>query len=101
MQYVPKPIDTSAVSLPPELNALAERLAENAHDLWAEQRMKEGWRWGTQRDDAKKLHPCLVPYDQLPESEKTYDRIAVQGALRAIVALGYCIRPELPGGTGT
>ena len=89
MNYQPKPIDTSAITLSPELAALTERLAENAHDLWAAQRLKDGWTQGAKRDDAAKQHPCLVPYAQLPESEKEYDRQAAMGTLKAMVALGY------------
>ncbi len=91
MNYQPAPIDASAVVLPAELQGLTERLAENAHDLWARQRFKEGWSWGPKRDDAAKKHPCLVPYAQLPESEKEYDRQAALGTLRAILGLGYRI----------
>jgi hypothetical protein len=93
MSYHPQPIDTSGISLPPELSALTERLAENAHDLWAAQRLSQGWRLGPQRDDAKKLHPCLVPYAELPDSEKEFDRQAAMGTLRAILSLGYQISP--------
>jgi len=89
MSYKPKPIETAGVELSPELVLLTERLAENSHDLWASQRLGQGWSYGPQRDDAKKLHPCLVPYDQLPESEKEYDRIAALGTLKAILKLGY------------
>ena len=98
MGYVPKPMDTSAVTVPRELNALLEHLAGNAHEVWAAQRMKGGWRWGPQRDDGKKLHPCLVPYEQLPESEKEYDRVAVLGVLRGILALGYQIKQPASSG---
>lgn len=93
MTYKPTPIDTSAVSLPAELRTLTEELAENTHDIWAAQRIAEGWSYGPQRDDAKKLHPCLMPYDQLPESEKEYDRVTSLGALKAILSLGYRILP--------
>ena len=93
MTYKPAPIDTSAVSLPVELGGLTERLAENSHDMWAAQRIAEGWSYGPQRDDPEKLHPCLVPYDQLPESEKEYDRITSLGTLKAILSLGYRILP--------
>jgi ryanodine receptor 2 len=96
MRYLPTPINTSTVTLPPELAALTERLAENAHDIWAAQRMKDGWRWGPQRDDQKKLHPCLVPYAELPDAEKEYDRVAALGTLRAILALGYKIKSPSP-----
>lgn len=68
--YQPKPIDTLRIQLPGAITALIERLAEHNHDIWAQQRMREGWTYGPQRDDAKKLHLDLVPYDQLPESEK-------------------------------
>ncbi len=96
MSYIPKPLDTSAVVLPPELGALTERLAENTHELWAAQRLSQGWSHGPQRDDTRKLHPCLVPYEQLPESEREYDRITALGTLKAILKLGYQIHPPQP-----
>jgi len=91
MSYLPRPIDTSGVSVPAELVSLTERLAENAHDLWAAQRLREGWTFGPARDDARRKHPCLVEYSALPESEKEYDRRVALGTLKAILALGYQI----------
>lgn len=91
MLYDPQPIDTSSVTLNPEILQLTERLAEHAHDLWARRRLAEGWTYGPQRDDAAKRHPCLVPYDQLPNSEKQCDRDVAMGTLKAILALGYRI----------
>jgi hypothetical protein len=93
MPYTPHPLDTSRVQLSPELLNLTERLSENAHDLWAVQRLREGWKPGPRRDDAMKEHPCLVPYSELPESEKEYDRQMALGTIRAILALGYKIEP--------
>ena len=93
MNYQPAPIDTTGVKLSPALRRLTERLARNTHDLWAQQRIKDGWRPGARRDDQRKLHPCLVPYAKLPEREKAYDRIAVLGVLKATAALGYRIEP--------
>lgn len=93
MTYKPAPIDTSAVSLPSELEKLTEQLAANTHDLWAEQRQAEGWSYGPHRDDQNKRHPCLVPYEELPDSEKTYDRITALGTLKAILRLGSTIIP--------
>ena len=87
--YQPKPIDTSHVQLPSGIAELVERLAENNHDIWAQQRIRDGWTHGPQRDDAKKRHPDLVPYAELPEAEKEYDRITAIQVLKAIVALGY------------
>jgi hypothetical protein len=92
MTYEPKPIDTSNIQLPAALLALTERLAENAHDLYARQRMGEGWRYGPQRNDVTKENPTLVPYQDLPESEKEYDRQMAMETLKAIVALGYRIK---------
>ena len=91
MPYQPKPIDTSRVNLAAGLTALTERLAENAHDIWARQRMTDGWTFGPKRDDGAKKHPDLIPYDELPESENEYDRKAAMETLKAIVALGYKI----------
>jgi len=91
MSYTPKPIETNRIKLPAELIQLTERLAENAHDIWARQRLADGWRHGPKRDDTAKKHPCLVPYADLPDSEKQYDRNAAMETLKAIVALGYKI----------
>lgn len=89
--YDPKPIDTSAIRLSDDLLELTEKLAENAHDHWALKRMSEGWTWGGRRDDEKKEHPDLVPYDELSESEKDYDRKTAMETLKAIIACGYRI----------
>jgi len=91
MTYQPEPIETSAANLPLDLLELTERLAENAHDLWAAQRIRDGWTFGSARDDAGKKHPCLVAYKDLPESEKQYDREIAMKTLKAIVALGFHI----------
>lgn len=91
MPYQPQPIDTSLVKLDGGVLQLTELLAENAHDIWAVQRLKDGWKYGPRRDDAAKEHPCLVAYKDLPESEKEYDRQAAVQTLKAIVALGYRI----------
>ena len=87
--YNPQPLDTSDVLLPDALVTLLERLAENTHDVWAAQRIKEGWAYGPKRDDSSKKHPCLVPYRDLPESEKEYDRKTAGETLKAVMALGY------------
>lgn len=90
--YKPQPIDTSRVALSTDLDDLIERLAANNHDHWARQRIAEGWRFGQRRDDQAKTHPDLKPYDELPESEKEYDRISVVETLKAIIGLGYVIK---------
>ena len=91
MSYEPKPLDTSGVILSEDILSLRELLAKNAHDVWALERMAQGWTWGENRNDANKQHPCLVPYENLPESEKEYDRNAAIETLKAICAAGYSI----------
>ena len=91
MTYTPTPLDTSAIALPASLAKLLERLAENTHDVWAAQRIAQGWTHGPARDDAAKKHPCLVPYAELPDSEKEYDRKTAGETLKAILHLGYAI----------
>lgn len=92
--YTPKPVDTSAVYLPDELLELTEQIAENVHENWALGRINDGWTYGEVRDDSKKQTPCLVPYDELSESEKEYDRNTALQTIRLIVALGYKITKE-------
>ena len=94
MTYQPKPIDTSAVVLAPRIEELVERLAESIHDTWAVRRISEGWSYGLNRDDTKKLHPDLIAYADLAESEKDYDRTTVRETVKGILALGFEIRPK-------
>ena len=92
--YVPNPIDTSGVKLGAELEQLTEKLAKNAHDQWALQRIKDGWVLGDKRDDDKKTHPWLISYEDLSEAEKVYDRTTAMETLKAIVALGFRIERD-------
>lgn len=89
--YTPNPIDTSSVVLPEELAPLAEELAKNVHEVWAKTRIEQGWTYGDTRDDLRKQHPCIVPYDKLSEGEKEFDRNTSQETLRLIIKLGFKI----------
>lgn len=89
--YTPQPIDTKDVVLPKELNELAEMIAKNVHEVWSAGRMKDGWTYGEERNDAEMKHPCLVPYEELTESEKEYDRNTSVETLKLIVKLGFKI----------
>lgn len=89
MAYIPKPLDVSNVDLPEGLDELTESLAKNVHEVWSAGRLAEGWKWGPVRDDAKKEHPCLVPYENLPEEEKSYDRATALSTIKFILACGY------------
>jgi ryanodine receptor 2 len=91
MSYKPQPVDTSSVTLSSDIVDLTERLASNTHDVWAQERMAQGWRFGPERNDSRKEHPSLVPYQELPEAEKAYDRNTAIQALKAIIAFGYRI----------
>ncbi|MBQ5815702.1 MAG: hypothetical protein IIW30_06995 [Flavobacteriales bacterium] len=90
-KYIPQPIDTSDIQLPEELNVLIEKMSKNVHEVWAKNRIEQGWTYGETRNDALKQHPCLVPYEELPEVEKKYDRDTVIGTLELICKLGFKI----------
>ena len=92
--YVPQPMDTSDVQLPEELNELVEKMAKNVHDVWAQSRISQGWTYGPERNDALKHHPCLVPYEELPEVERAYDRVTALGTLKLIVKAGFKISKD-------
>ncbi len=94
IEYIPKPMDTAGAELDSSLEELVEAMARNTHDVWSEGRIREGWTYGPRRDDTLKTHPCLIPYEQLPESEKEYDRMTSLSTLRFIVANGYEIRKK-------
>ena len=88
-KYIPRPIDTRDVVLSRELLELTERIAENVHEVWAAGRVQEGWTYGSTRDDLLKQTPCLVPYSQLPESEKEFDRKTALETIKLIMKLGF------------
>lgn len=89
--YIPKPIDTSDIELPEELNSLLEAMAKNVHEVWAQTRIAHGWKYGPERNDAEKRHPMLIPYEDLPEEEKVYDRNTSVETLKLILKLGFII----------
>ena len=91
MSYTPKPIDTSTIQLKEGILELTERLAENAHDVRARQRLADGWTYGPERDDAAKNYPCLVQCHELPDSENGNDRHKAVETIKGIMALGYTI----------
>lgn len=92
--YTPHPIDTADIVLPDELLELKEKIAEHVHEVWAAGRVAQGWTYGPTRDDAAKTTPCLVPYSELPDSEKEYDRNTALQTVKLIVALGYKIEKK-------
>ncbi|XP_057661319.1 ryanodine receptor isoform X14 [Diorhabda carinulata] len=94
--FVPKPVDTSMVTLLPYIESIRDKLAENIHEMWAMNKIEAGCQWGEYRDDSRLIHPCLVSFDKLPAAERKYDtQLAVQ-TLKTIIALGYYITMDKP-----
>jgi tetratricopeptide (TPR) repeat protein len=93
VEYKPRPIDTSQVTLSEDVLELTELLAKNTHEIWARQRLSEQWSYGAQRDDERREHPGLVSYEDLSEVEKQYDRNTALETLKTIISLGYRIEP--------
>ena len=91
MKYIPQPLDTGSIELSADLLEAIELLAKNTHEVWARERLSKGWKYGVERNDERKEHPCLVPYEELPESEKEYDRNTVMEALKVTEMLGFRI----------
>ena len=90
-EYEPHPINVDTIPLDGDLEELQEAIAENAHDVWAEARIKDGWTYGKERNDAQKHNPDLVPYTALSEGEKEYDRIMAFKTIKLVKKLGYDI----------
>lgn len=90
-EYNPQPINLEDITLTEDLMELREAIAENAHDVWATARIKEGWTYGPVRNDKNKQHPDLIPYSALPDSEKKYDRVMALGTIKLVKKLGFDI----------
>ena len=92
--YKPAPVDLSSIQLPEGLLELREEIAKNAHEVWAEGRMREGWTYGPERNDALKQHPDLVPYEELTDAEREYDRATAINSIKLLLKLGYKIERD-------
>lgn len=91
---IPQPIDTSDNQLPEELNPLFVPITKYVCEIWVQTRIAQGWRYGPERNDAEKLHPMLIPYEDLPEEEKIYDRNTSIETLKLILKLGFEIEKK-------
>lgn len=87
--YEPSPIGLDDVELSDDLTELQEAIAENAHEIWAKNRRDQGWSYGPERNDQKKETPDMIPYCNLPESEKLYDREMAMQTLKLVRKLGF------------
>ena len=90
--YEPSPIALDDVTLDDDLTELQEAIAENAHEIWAQNRTSQGWTYGPERNDPQKQTPDMVPYCNLPESEKLYDREMAMQTLKLVKKLGFEIK---------
>lgn len=90
--YTPHPIWLDDVEMEDELLELQEAIAENAHEVWAEARQREGWTYGPFHDEDKKQNPDMIPYNLLPETEKDYDRFMAMNTIKLVKKLGWELR---------
>ncbi|XP_029114127.1 ryanodine receptor 3 isoform X3 [Scleropages formosus] len=86
--FIPTPVETSQIVMPPHLEKVRDKLAENIHELWAMNKIELGWSYGKVRDDNKRQHPCLVDFSKLPETEKNYNLQMSTETLKTLLALG-------------
>lgn len=93
-EYIPKPMDTSGIVVPEDIKELQEIISKNTHEVWSKGRMDEGWVYGEHLDYVKKTHPSLIPYEELSEAEKDYDRRTSMETLKIILNMGYKIVKE-------
>lgn len=91
--YTPMPINTADVAIPEDIAALATLLARNTHDVWAANRIAQGWTWGEARNDTLKQTPCLVDFDDLTDEERAYDYDTSLETIKVMLKLGYRILP--------
>jgi hypothetical protein len=89
--YKPNPIDTTDVNIDNATLLVVDLLAKNVHDVWAKGRISEGWTYGPIKDSVKKETPCLVPYEELIEQEKYYDKNTAMETIKVLIKLGYKI----------
>ena len=91
MSYKPTHADLSGIEIPDSIKTLAEKLARNTHDIWAQTRIAEGWKYGPERNDEKKETPCMVAFEDLPEREKLIDYNTALSAIKFVLSMGYSI----------
>lgn len=94
MGYTPNPIDLTAIKIDEVPEEDIERIARNIHETWAKQRVAQGWEYGERYANAPKTHPCLVEYEDLPESEREMDRATVTQTIKMLRWLGYTIEKQ-------
>ena len=74
-EMTPKIIKESAIQGIKELSRRPELTPQEMHENWFQYKLNEGWTYGVEKDIAAKVHPCMLPYDDLPEHEKVKDKL--------------------------
>ena len=92
--YVPNPINVDDIVLPEKIAELTEYIAENTHEEWAKQRFKEGWTFAPKTNKKLKQSFDLIPYCELLDSEKEYDRKMAMNTLRVLYKIGYRLEKD-------
>lgn len=91
--YKPAPLDLSAVTLNPKMEELVDQLAENTHNLWAKERIQQGWTYGLEEDSENLRSPHLVPYSKVDEAIKKANRDTASETVRTLLVYGYNLDP--------
>ena len=94
MNYSPNPVDLTGIELSQELREDMEKVSKNIHETWGMERQKQGWSYGEVLDAEQKKHPCMIPYEKLPESEKDIDRATVEQTIKMLLFMGYTIEKK-------
>ena len=97
--YKPQPLDLSAVALTSKLDELVEQLAENTHNIWARERIQQGWTYGLNEDPDLNRSPHLVSYSNVDEAIKKANRDTASETVRTLLVYGYILEP--PSGEST
>jgi class 3 adenylate cyclase len=69
-----------------------EELSIREHDRWMKDRQLHGWTYAPERDNARKKHPCLIPWEELSDLEKEKDRDTIRNLPRLIEKAGFRVR---------
>lgn len=93
--YNPQPVDLSHVQLPEGMDSLRELLAAHNHDTWAANKMspRNGYVYGKETNDQADppTHCDLIPYEDLDDEKKKWDRDTAEASIRLLIHLGYTI----------
>ena len=94
MKYQPRPLDTSDIVLPDAVGEVADLLSKNVHEVWAAQKVSDGFSYGERDDKTLKTHHNLVPYEDLSQEDRQYDRNTALETVRVLLKLGFVIQKK-------